>query len=723
MDILSMEKEFRKFTQFNCPLSKWFSETEGYRACARQIGEMIDSYKDINNRFQLIVYADLLELPEYMQTTARGNYVATNAAYELLRSFITRFFAATIYDELEKLGRQPQDKLLLIMEQNRRKHTDAGKSLTEIDQGQIQSLSEQEKIHAAKLFFGLPDRLEGPLQIPPCRYLPQMRVGELYADKLEILRKSVNEDKQVLDKAYAEFCKSIDNQYDSDCNRFVFISEFYTDRRSANTNKEQDTKRNLLVQFFLKSCIDDESVSMGEGAHALARTIPEMTDEDWKNIAVALTAKKKTFERQERLAQQMADNYTDKGLAPELFKLPHEKFGVDESGNLSVNYEEKKAPKKQQKKKKKKEEKEAKKTAAELEVKHGRIQKWLDDRAFTVFDAKGHKYDPQDFKLRTADEYCEKATELTNHHLNFLSKLNLHVNRIMSNYASRSLSNTPALLRKRNVSAEVEGVEDDKNDYKYLDGSRTKEDLPVESVLKTSKRSYLTILIEYLKFNAGRSVAMTSIKEQCEWFVGRIRQIEESLKKLVQILGIITGVVAFLYVPYILIQWKSILANLGGLPMTIGSLVLPFALLGVAYSLAVAYQKRKMRKAWQELLEKSDAAMAKNVEAVEAYNELLTSYIPALRWIYEYVLDVDFYRDCCLTADAKLKHHKDKLREQRVIVGNILEDLECEACREAAPHTTEPDYTKAYCEGKNMEFYSLVDKEILKTIRKERREA
>jgi hypothetical protein len=148
------------------------------------------------------------------------------------------------------------------------------------------------------------------------------------------------------------------------------------------------------------------------------------------------------------------------------------------------------------------------------------------------------------------------------------------------------------------------------------------------------------------------------------------------------------------------------------------SLLIPFALLGIGYGVAVFLQKRKIRRAWEELQELSKAAGAKNEEAAKAFSELLRKYIPSLRWIYEYVLDVDFYCDCCRVADAKKSHHRQKLQECREVVDNLLEDLEYEEMAGVIPEDYEIDYTRAYCEGANREIYSVLDEKTLDLFRK-----
>lgn len=724
IDVLGMEREFKKLTYFDCPFASWDAQKREYEKCADKIGELIDSHKEINNQFNLIIYVDLLEISEYQQLSYAGTGVVEQVAgYEVLRNMLTRFFVATIYEKLDELGRCPNGKILLLLEQSRRKDASAARNLQE---NETVSMMDQTKQAQVLQFMGLPtkeelaqlvkdtpkDDLADALWESFARKTSALKVlspQELYREKIHILHGTLMENR--VDQACADLYNAVEKLYESDCNTRAIVSEFYTDRRNGYTNKEMVTKRNLLIQFFLYDCIASDSLLDDTTEQKTAKTVPELSQEQWKSIVELLSNKKKSYVSKENDISGLVESYTKLGLAPTLYKIQSEKFGLDEGGEISGVYAEKTTRGKSEKNK-------SSEISSTLEEQRGKTTNWFNEKEYETFDTQGHTYTENTELLLSADEYCEKATQLANHHHKFLNKLGLHISRAMSNYAGRSMTNMPAVLRKRSVSVGVEGLESKKNDYKYTT-DKTTEEKPLESVLKTSKKSYLSLLIEYLKFSAARTVAMTTIKEQTEWFITRIRQIEESLKMLLTILGILTGVLLFTYLPFVLIQWEAITKNADTLLVALASLALPFVMLGIGYLIAKAWQRRKMRKAWMELIEKSNEAMEANARAVAAYDALMTNHIPALRWIYEYLLDVDFYHDCCLIADAKLKHHRDKLAERIETVGNILEDLECEeSYNVSSAQKVDLDYTRAFCEGDNKKFYSIVDEELLKIIHK-----
>ena len=139
-----------------------------------------------------------------------------------------------------------------------------------------------------------------------------------------------------------------------------------------------------------------------------------------------------------------------------------------------------------------------------------------------------------------------------------------------------------------------------------------------------------------------------------------------------------------------------------------------------------AVQRKKYRDTWKEFKEKSDEVLRENALAAEKYDRLLSVFVPTLRWVYEYKLDVEFYAECCKMARAKVGHHMQKLHDRVVAVGNIIEDLEVD------PEVLERfgrgadikagndlDYNLSFCTGNtNRAFYSIVDNAFLASILK-----
>lgn len=234
------------------------------------------------------------------------------------------------------------------------------------------------------------------------------------------------------------------------------------------------------------------------------------------------------------------------------------------------------------------------------------------------------------------------------------------------------------------------------------------------------------MILEYLEFCAGRSVAVTDIEEQCDWFITRVYQIKESLKKLKRVaIGMLAAIIV-LYIPFIMLQWESITENVLTLLTALLSFALPLILLYIIFGILSIAQRKKYRKAWVEFKKKSDQALENNAISAEKYDRLLTVAIPALRWVYEYKLDVEFYADCCKNAKAKLQHHSKQLHDRVETIGNIVEDLQEETVgvskaseRDKSGDHDEIDYNVSFCTGKkNRDFYSVVDAAFLSAIQK-----
>ena len=94
---------------------------------------------------------------------------------------------------------------------------------------------------------------------------------------------------------------------------------------------------------------------------------------------------------------------------------------------------------------------------------------------------------------------------------------------------------------------------------------------------------------------------------------------------------------------------------------------------------------------------------------MEQFEDLLSFYIPSVRFSYDYKQDVEFYRECCASAEAKLNHHKAKMRERLETIGNIMEDLEVKPDPAVTADNGVPEYRLPFCVGdKNRAFYSVL---------------
>lgn len=750
MDALWMEREYQQIITMNCPLDAAGGWKKGFASCALKIGEQIDISKDINNDFNLVVYMDYLEMEKHFRELFPDLDSETwveNGVYETVRDALAHLFATALYQELDDKNRLPREKILLLLEQKPRR---APESDYVENQELLRTKRNSVRIDVLCKLLGLPseqamcdladEAADGAVLADQLRRLAQEnRVEtngvvwqEIYHEQLEIFFEEISENKAHVRSACEGLCRLIDQAVQNDRSHTVLVSPFITDRRGLSVNKALDAKRSLLLQMFLWECIHSNSIYANGGDDSQPKIAPHLVEEDWQKLAEIFRNKQKGMKTLLSATKVMGDRYLELGLVPPLFKLPHEKFGLDKSGNPQNKQKITIKPADESKKKK---ENKAGETAEQDENKPQRLVEndrvslegvsqrktnWFEGQ-YTGMDVEGKTLDDRASTSNTAAEFVALAEDLVNQHEEFMTDLHERVVGVMSNYAGRSWTNAPALLRKRMVSTEDAAQDAGVNDYKYTDGNKQPETDVKDNVVERAKQSYLTLLLEYLKFNAGRGVAMTSIKEQCKHFVNRVLAIEESLKVLHIMFLVVGALLVLLYVPFPLIQWELITRNATTVALSLLNFAVPAVLLVVGYLLAVAWQKRKMKKAWDELMNKSRAIIEDNKRAVREYEALLTMHIPSLRWIYEYVLDVEFFRECNRIATAKLAHHKEKLAYADEMLGNIVEDLEYD---NQTYHIVAPslqlDYTQAFCEGSNRQVYAVIDDDVKALIEKRR---
>lgn len=724
-DSLKNAKDLKKLMYVDCPFPQWSEEEGGYRVITEQIATFIDTFNNVTNDYNLVVYVDLLQYFDLLKIDFFAeDDVEQIFLSELCKSAVARIISTTILKKLEEEGRRPTETTLLL-ELPKTKELQGG---IDVEQWKFNALLKSlglvsMELLQKKLISGAKDsRIQIADLYDESKKDARLDLLSVYEDKIQLLVDSVCIDGVTLPRACRDLYDSIEKQYHGDLARNLAVSEYFTNKKTKKLSLEVFTKHNFLVQCYIADCIKDGSTLTKENQ---AKQIQELSDEEWKAILKELYKKKRRYESARQKIADLSMNYTALGLAPHMYQLLIKKFGLNENGNVKSEYVIREVEEDQENKPEKEEgsrRRAAMRKREELSMESGVVVNWFDENTYTPYDTTGEKFTSKGI-ASTAAEYIDKARDLANHHANLFDKLSSHIVRAMANYAGYSKSNLPPILRKRKVNHGEDISDSAKNDYMYAGGADKKvDDTPTESLIRISKRAYVSIMLEYLKFDAGRGLAIADIKKQCDWFIERVKQIEESLKKLKWILIVLSVTLAVVYLPFLLIQWDLVTKNVDTLLVAGGSLALPYAFLFLCYAIAREVQKKKMKKAWEDLLEQSDKACKENREMIKAYDSMMTKYIPALRWLYEYVLDVDFHCDCCDIARAKLAHHRDKLFELIENLGNFLEDLDYKGF-EYAPSNVELEYQKAFCEGKNKEFYSIIDQKILDMVQRREEEA
>ena len=293
----------------------------------------------------------------------------------------------------------------------------------------------------------------------------------------------------------------------------------------------------------------------------------------------------------------------------------------------------------------------------------------------------------------------------------------------LSDYAGSNDNSVPALT-KRIVNIDTNVIAEEGTVCRYQKAGSDFETKKMVAVEKNAVNAYHTMQNQYFAYCASHELAVSDISAQYDWLKERMEQIQSSLKKMKQA-GIVSLLVTMAtFIPYVLIGWNTITSSIFSFFTAVCSLAVPVALLGTIFGAIVAWQKSKLRKVWDEFWNKHLKALASNKASALYYDRLLTAYIPALRYTYEYYLDVQFRLECEKLAESKIAHHIQKLQERVNMTAKLLSDLQL-GNNTKSGLISEDDYTidseKTYCTGKNnIALYSIFDDEAIKLIYKGR---
>lgn len=737
-DIFEIQHETRRLVSLDCALAEWSDENKGYQACVRKMGELIDSYKDINNDFNLIVYMDLLAYEKYT-SIPMDKHLERYACLKALRAVTKHYIRSTLVEALNDCGRVPREVLLVFEEnalpQDKDEVTDDGKARIRGYAQAFLGLPSQQEMDAF-IYERVNDKNE--INITAEQFCEKAETSfaapvvsgllHTYLDPIDTFL-SEAKGRETCERALCALLERIVDLSDKD-EKYIASVSFVTNRRAGVTNKQEKTRRNLRLCFYILSCIEDGTVydkaTMGGRSDPQPKAFPEM---DWDHVVAQLAAKSASFQKKHKKTQQLSESFVDMQLAPPLLAFYHQKFGLDEYGKRGKTFDivDVEEPEGQEQEEKEQEEAVIQPKGKKAMAVNQASGRNLFNRAeYQPFDYRGDDIAERTLSGKaTTQQYFEAAQKLREHHLDYLQKLKVHVSDRLSNYAGRSAENDPALLRKRKVSVAEEDFEDTARDYQYQTPGGTKETKKLKTVEEISQTAYTSALLDYMEFCAGRSVAVKDVEEQCNWFVTRVHQIQESLKKIKLVAVGLLFALLILYMPFIVLQWEAITKNSTAIVVALLSVAVPVVVLYLIFGIAVWLQHRKCHKVWKEFKSRSAQVLEENAVAAEKYDQLLTVFVPTLRWVYEYRLDVEFYADCCKMARAKIGHHIQKLHDRVVTLGNIIEDLETDAAKRAklggkgGKDDAKIDYNVSFCSGDtNREFYAIIDTDFLHSVNK-----
>ncbi len=674
-------RETRKLVMLECAMDSWDS---GYAACAKKMGDAIESDLELTNEFQLVVYVDLCEVRRSANLTENEDMTVHMKA---LQRIYLRRIRQTLVQALAEEGRRPTETLVMFGVD---RETDAK---DEKSQGRIKDL-EGKVVEAMMGYFGLPVKEEDIHKIA------QPVWDSEDADKPAMLREKIEALKlpDALPGAAAAYEAGISRWYECVAIH-KDMKHAFEELLSWLGEKEKENSRICGVDCpYDSSAIDRNKTVRAVVQLSIASYLLEcvysdkMLDEKRQprpfvlytadKLTKCLEQRRRMYDAKRKEVKNLSQTFAELKLAPELKKLDHERFGLDQWGERAPQKEEGKA-------------------LLELEKSFDK-PKWEDKKAPTGTEAQ---------------PYTESGDALYAHSAEHLARLREFTQENLSNYAAHSDGNHSEQLERRCVDVESSARETaTKHWFAGEDSEQEDQDLRPRA-----NTAYDSAVDRYLECCEGRALEIVDIEEQHTWFEARIKQIESSMKYLlVAGIGAVFALV-LLYMPFLVLQWEAIMGNALTLAAALVAFGLPFGVLVAVYLALAVRQRQQYRKTWEIFKEKYDEALARNEKARGDYEKLLTTVIPALRWLYEYKIDVEFYAECCKRAWAKTDHHAEKLRQWEERVQNIIEDLNTGKPGDARLKIIELNLNLnlPYCVGEeNQKYYSVLDMDAIQTLRR-----
>lgn len=714
--------ENRTLIPLNCSIENWQDEQIGYSACVEEMNAILDMYDNVGSNFNLIIFIDLAA----MKNVALNSRMYANeyASYmEMMRIMYCRLMRKTIIDSLTCSAREPKE-ILIMFGAEAQGMQGANISLT----------------NAASLMSDPLHRLAGmPTSEEILKILqdiPTDSDGETKKEKLrEAISKHCKENAACLNAT-----EIFDNEFDGFCQDIVdkdSIEEAFTEfvnkiakgesnfkgglrfgsiicclkSESEEKNNKSKTMNRLHIACYVLSCVNENSIFIGEGEKLAPRPFNKLNENRLLN---AIKCKKDKFGRAVEMLRGINEEFSMLGLVPTLRSFKGNVFGMDENGAEKTAIVERAESESKKGKGKGKRDEVGIEDRRVIEEVVRRKHNLLAQNGVEYFDST-ESFDFKNCKASTADEYIKLAKKLKKINADFMTNVKKHITVTLSNYAGKSDGNAPAALRKRRVSLADSDYADGASECTYTT-SNEPEKRPIEAVAEVSETIYNNAAKAYLGVGADRTLAAADFSLQLDWFVTRVRSIQASKRMLKTMLGVIVGLLVAAYVPYLVLQWDAITASSESILVAVETIAGPLMIIGALYAAAILKYKHKYRQAWNELKEKFLQVHAENLLSVGEYDTMLGNLIPTLRWTYDYKLDVEFFRQCCVHARAKLNHHIQMLDKRVKHIGNMIKDIGADtSAAESAEEVDKEaiDYNEAYCAGeKNIAFYTVIDQDF-----------
>jgi len=704
-DLVEMEMEKRKLLtpdllhggENTYPIREWYGlkgEKRAYERCADRITEIIDSDKNVADEFNLLIYIDLNEIPEYT-AVSKENASAKLHCRQALRRILRAFVYHTLYAELEKRGSEPKETLLIL--DTGCEPLDLEESPARTHEYQCELLGLNEAFYAE---YTAAQASEERFETLFLRERPESSafwqgVRESYAADLK--RLFANGAPEISDRLLVgELAKT---------ERFYYVNKvktvlFEENRFAAEKSMREYARVKIRLYVYILQCAERETFTVNQTALGGDESVMGLHTIDMEAVKTVLHRKYAMYDEEyQKIPSDGACAEIKKTFRGKMKELPYEAYGLDQYG-------------------------------AKTEADDARILKNLkisaEMQAYLQTDvmkdpkpkADGSEEEDEErkaevtgvFRIKSAEELVEKASALKKLHGDFSKILKTGVNVLLSDYAQSSAFGD-VKLPPRNPNEEKP---------RYLLETVGSRDFTQENAQDFSEKAYQSAKEEYLKANRVYTVSATAIDEQYAWVKRRAKEIEESIASLKISVLIASGLLFCAFLPFFIIQRNLIFESLITVSFAALTAIIPFVILFSVFGYLIGREREGYTEVYKEFLENTEKAVRKNKCAWNAYLRLLDTKIPALRYLYEYKTDVDgAFRDYRIDR-GKCRYHRALLQRRRETVGNILEDLAeiPGAVRAEKMPRRHLDYEKAFSCGENAEFYSILTGEDIAVITK-----
>lgn len=668
-ELLSVALETRRLIKLNCPLSDWLEEENGYKHCVKQIIETIENYKDVTNDYQLIVYVDLIALGQNFIPAEEERESCLGMHYFACQTMLASYIENTLLADLKDSCKFPRHTLIVYEQE-------------------VPASNEFSHGHDFDLLAKQAVRLFGFDSIESFSLGTNKNRAPIVPELWNYMPTGVTKSLEENISSIGETFKKVQHE----CYTTTFIEK----RSGGVWTNERETKRIVRLNLFVLECALSERVLQtvsGESGNEIGKKVYPL---NWDKFKSTLKGKYKIYQKTARETDKLEQNYVDLKLAPRLYKIANDKFGLDEYGELST----------------------------------GRCNAFIDTTKNTSFHAAGENDGLPDM---SPDELKQAANQEKDRHAKFLRAAKQYVDDVMPHYTVHSIENEPPYLTKRAVTvpnddyeAEPVTISYTKNEIstntKVSDGDIEKRSINV--VLTSAKNGWNALKEIFFTALNKRTIALTNIDSLCEDFEKKVDSITESLKKAKVIFFSLLAFVFVLFtLPYLILRGQHIWTDFGTVATFLFTIGLPIVILAIVYYIIVSQTKKRYGLEWDKFYKASSDALQQNEEAMSCYIKMLENDIPALRHYNEYLTDVDFYYECCKVARLKVQHHRTKQKAYVEKIGNLLENLDCMNTTDGEiPDLAEAlvdrvDFNKAFCEGeKNCKFYTIIGQEEIERL-------